>query len=100
MRLILHDYHDDVAVQILARLAASMALDSRVLICEMLLPPRVGELDIPVAVMDLAVMAMGGKERTEQGFSALFDAAELELVKVWRVPGVLGTCVEGRLRQP
>lgn len=42
MRMILHDYADDVGVQILARLAAAMALDSRVLICEMMLPQRVG----------------------------------------------------------
>jgi hypothetical protein len=99
MRMILHDYADAVGVQILTRLAAAMVPDSRVLICEMVIPSRVNEADFPAAVLDLAVMTMGGKERTEQGFAKMLEAAGLELVKVWRVPGVPGGCVEGRLKQ-
>ncbi|POR33890.1 Sterigmatocystin 8-O-methyltransferase [Tolypocladium paradoxum] len=99
MRMILHDYADAVGVQILTCLAAAMAPDSRVLICEMVMPSRVNEADFPAAVLDQAVMTMGGKERTEQGFAKMLHAAGLELVKVWRVPGVPGGCVEGRRRQ-
>ncbi|KAK3682769.1 S-adenosyl-L-methionine-dependent methyltransferase [Podospora appendiculata] len=98
MRMILHDYADEVGIAILKQLAAAMAPTSRVLICEMVLPARVGEADFPAAVMDQAVMTMGGKERTEQGFAKMFDAAGLELVHVWRAPGVPGACVEGRLK--
>jgi hypothetical protein len=43
-------------------------------------------------------MTMGGKERTEEGFKRLFGGAGMELVQVWRVPGVPGACVEGRLK--
>lgn len=98
MRMILHDYADIHGILILSRLAAAMAPDSRVLVCEMVLPPRVDEATFPAAVLDQAVMTMGGKERTEDGFRDMFDKAGLDLVKVWRVPGVPGACVEGRLR--
>lgn len=43
-------------------------------------------------------MIMGGKERIEEGFRKIFDVVGLELVKVWRVLGVFGGVVEGRLR--
>ena len=99
MRMILHDYSDDVGIQILKQLAASMSPDSRVLICEMVLAPRVGEADFASAVLDQAVMTMGGKERTEAGFGKMLEAAGLELVQTWRAPGVPGGCVEGRLKR-
>lgn len=98
MRMILHDYSDAVGIEILTNLARSMSPESRVLVCEMVLAPRVGEADFPAAVLDQAVMSMGGKERTEQGFRRMFEAAGLELFRVWRVPGVPGACVEARLR--
>ncbi|KAG5804124.1 hypothetical protein H9Q71_011299 [Fusarium xylarioides] len=98
MRMILHDYADAVGIQILTRLAEAMKPYSRVLICEMVLAPRVGEADFASAVLDQAVMTMGGKERTEAGFQKMFDASGLELVKTWRVPGVPGGCVEARLK--
>lgn len=98
MRMILHDYADAVGIQILTQLAKSMSPESRVLVCEMVLPARVGEADFPAAVLDQAVMTMGGKERTEAGFRKMFEAAGIELVNVWRVPGVPGACVEGKLK--
>jgi hypothetical protein len=98
MRMILHDYPDPVCVEILGRLAEAMDAGSRLLVCEMVIPQRVGELDFPAAVLDQCVLSMGGKERTEAGFKKLFEAAGIELVKVWRVPGVPGACVEGRLK--
>ncbi|KAF4495588.1 O-methyltransferase B [Fusarium agapanthi] len=98
MRMILHDYADAVGIQILTRLAEAMKPYSRVLICEMVLAPRVGEADFASAVLDQAVMTMGGKERTEAGFQKMFEASGLELVKTWRVPGVPGGCVEARLK--
>jgi hypothetical protein len=64
----------------------------------MVLPAHVNEADFPFVVMDQAAMTMGGKERTEAGFAKLFDAAGLELVQVWLVPGVPGACVEARLK--
>ncbi|EEU36493.1 uncharacterized protein NECHADRAFT_81295 [Fusarium vanettenii 77-13-4] len=99
MRMILHDYADPTSTRILSRLAEAMSPESRVLICEMVLPPRVGEADFASAVLDQAVMTMGGKERTEEGFKKILEAAGLELVHTWRVLGVPGGCVEGRLKR-
>lgn len=100
MRMILHDHCDAVATQILSHLGGAMSHDSRVLVCELVLPPRVGEADLGATVLDQCVMSIGGKERTEEGFRKIFDAAGLDLVKVWRAPGVTGACVEGRLKVP
>ena len=97
--MILHDYADPVATQILKNLVPAMTSESRVLVCEMVLPQRVDEASFAAAVLDQAVMTMGGKERTEEGFRKIFEAAGLELVKTWRVPGVPGGCVEGRLKR-
>ncbi|KAK4182902.1 S-adenosyl-L-methionine-dependent methyltransferase [Podospora australis] len=99
MRMIMHDYNDPVATHILKNVASAMDSNSRVLICDMVLPQKVGEADFAAAVMDQCVMTMGGKERTELGFRKIFEAAGLELVKVWRAPGVPGGCVEGRLKR-
>jgi hypothetical protein len=99
MRMIMHDYADVVCIDILSYLARAMSPDSRLLVCDMVLPERVGEADFPAAVLDQAVMTMGGKERTEAGFKGLFEGAGIELVQVWRVPGVPGACVEGRLKR-
>ncbi|KAK0736604.1 O-methyltransferase-domain-containing protein [Apiosordaria backusii] len=98
MRMIMHDYSDEVASNILKQIVPAMNGQSRVLVCDMVLPQKVGEADFAAAVMDHAVMTMGGKERTEEGFRKIFDAAGLELVKIWRAPGVPGGLVEGRLR--
>jgi hypothetical protein len=96
--MILHDYADAVGVGVLTNLAKAMSAQSRILVCEMVLPPRVGEADFPEAVLDQAVMTMGGKERTEEGFRNMFQAAGVELVTVWKVAGVPVACVEGRLQ--
>ena len=95
----MHDYADSVCTEILTHLAKAMAPDSRVLVCDMVVPQRVGEADFAAAVLDQAVMTMGGKERTEDGFKTLFSAAGIEFFRTWRVSGVPGACVEGRLKR-
>ena len=52
MRMIMHDYADPVCVVILSQLAKVMSPESRVSICEMVLPQRVGEADFASAVLD------------------------------------------------
>ncbi|TVY35408.1 O-methyltransferase [Lachnellula subtilissima] len=98
-RMIMHDYADPVCVDILSHIARAMSPDSRVLVCDMVLPQRANEATFGAVVMDQAVMTMGGKERTEAGFKLLFEGAGIELVQVWRAPGVPGACVEGRLKR-
>jgi hypothetical protein len=93
----MHDYSDENCIRILKHLAAAMNVDSRVLIADMVMPARVTEADLPAAVMDVCVMVMGGKERTEQGFKTILEAAGLELVKVWWASFGAGALVEARL---
>ena len=84
LRRILHDYSDEKCVGILSQLAAAAAPDTLVLISEMLVPAKIGEAELPIVNMDMSVMNMGGKERTERGFAAILEPAGLELVKVWK----------------
>lgn len=58
---------------------------------------RCGEADLPAIAMDVAMLSMGGKERTEAGFRKVFAAAGMELVKVWRASFGAGALVEARL---
>ncbi|RDA95170.1 hypothetical protein CP533_1939 [Ophiocordyceps camponoti-saundersi (nom. inval.)] len=102
MRLIIHDWPDATCVKILTHLAAAMAPDSRLLICDAVLPPRVSEDSFFIAVVDQAVMGIAGKERTVEGFSYLLSEAGLELVRVWRLSRdaqKVGACIEGRLKR-
>lgn len=65
----------------------------------MLLPEVMTEKESHTAALDVAVMVMGGKERTEGNFRALFDSVGLEVVAVHRAQGVAAGLVEGRLKR-
>jgi hypothetical protein len=76
---ILHDWPDEAAVRILRACRAAMPPDASLLVIEQIL----GEPDTdPLfsAESDIAMMVLlGGKERTREGFAALFGAAGLTL---------------------
>ena len=42
---------------------------------------------------------MGGKERTEAGFTGFLESAGMELIHVWRVPGVPGCLCRGYVNE-
>jgi hypothetical protein len=67
-----------------------MSPKSRLLIAEIVVPARteVGE-DMVTYWMDMVMLAIGGKERSEKEFKALLEAVGLELVKIW--PAAVGT---------
>ena len=79
----LHDYSDTKYIEILKHLAAAAAPDTAVLISEMMVPATIGEGELPIVCMDMSMMNMGGKERSEQQFVKILTAAGLELTKVW-----------------
>lgn len=92
MRRFLHDFHHPVCVEILKNTVASMGPDSRLIICDMLVPDVVevgqaGELYF----VDFGLMLMTGQERTPAEFSQLFEATGLELVKIY--PSGIGRTV-------
>jgi hypothetical protein len=93
----MHDYSDANCIKILKRLADAMTADSVVLIADMVLSATTHEADLPAVAMDVAMLVMGGKERSEDGFRKILEPAGLELVKVWRASFGAGALVEARL---
>lgn len=89
LRACLHDWSDEICVRMLKCVVPAMAQDSRLLIAECLLPadPRddVGGL---MGFQDMAMMCLGGKERTEEGFGRIVREAGLVVEKIWEGEGV------------
>jgi len=86
MKHIIHDWSDEDSVKILSNIAAAMKPDSRVLVCEMVMPDR--PEPHPAKFQDLNMLAMteGGCERTEAEFAALFEKSGLKLAGVHHTP--------------
>jgi hypothetical protein len=80
----MHNWQDNEARIILQNIADAMAPDSRLLIGEMVVPKQPAGLDMTVYWMDLCMLVIGGKERSEKEFSTLLDSAGLKLIKIWR----------------
>jgi len=97
-RRVIHDYSDEVCCKIFENLKPAMAPDSVILIVEKIPATRADVFDIGSAVNDIGVMTMAGKNRTVDGYKALFQRAGLELVKIWDTPGH-GSLIEVRFPQ-
>lgn len=81
LKSILHDWPDDVCVAILRTCRRSLDPGGVVLVVERLLGRAGYEVD--TALLDLTMLLVpGGRERTEQEYSALFEAAGLRLTAV------------------
>ena len=61
-----------------------MSSDSVLLIADMVVPAKCSEADLLTACMDITMMTMGGKEKTEENFVKILAASGLKLVKIWR----------------
>lgn len=93
----MHDFSDAVCVNILKKIALAMAPDSLLLISDFCLPELVTERDLPAVTMDITILNMGGKERSEGGFREILNAAGLELFKTYHAHVGFGTIIEARL---
>ncbi|KAI9800584.1 MAG: hypothetical protein M1833_003242 [Piccolia ochrophora] len=98
LRRIMHNWPDAECRKILQNIVPAMAPDSRVLIAEMVVPDNVESVDLTVYWMDLTMLLMGGKERTEKDWSALLDSAGLKLLKIWRSSAGAQTVLEACLK--
>ncbi|OBT79870.1 hypothetical protein VF21_01571 [Pseudogymnoascus sp. 05NY08] len=100
MRRILHDFYNPVCLEILRNTVPAMGPDSRLIVCDMVIPQpvEVGGNAHPYW-MDFSLMLISGKEKTMREFGDMFEEVGLELVKVW--PSVLGATVmlETRLKR-
>ncbi|KAL2023802.1 hypothetical protein VTK56DRAFT_1069 [Thermocarpiscus australiensis] len=93
MRRLLHDFYPPVCVEILRNTVQAMGPDSRLIVCDMLVPEKVEVgRNKELYWLDLNLMAISGKEKTLEEFQQMFDAVGLELVKVW--PSGIGATVQ------
>lgn len=100
MRRLLHDFYNPVCAEILANTASAMGPDSRLIVCDMLVPATVqvgGPQDL--YWLDYSLGTMSGKEKTLREFEELFDGAGLELVKVYESGVGHTVMLESRLKR-
>jgi hypothetical protein len=80
MRHVLHDWEDEDAISILRNCREAMSPTSKVLVVESVIPPpnepSFGKW------LDLMMLVVGGRERTEEEYRRLFSSAGLELTRV------------------
>jgi hypothetical protein len=98
---ILHDWDDEAAARILRNCRAAMSDDGRLLVLELVLSPP-NEPHPPTAAdrlartLDLEMLAVvGGRERTEAEFRALFGRAGFGLARVLALEGLPWCVIEG-----
>jgi hypothetical protein len=78
---ILHDWHDNQAVQILKVIRRAMTNTSTLLIVERVLHAENPSIEASHSDLHMLVMT-GGRERTAAEYQTLLAAAEFELVRV------------------
>jgi orsellinic acid C2-O-methyltransferase len=96
LKSVLHDWDDERAGALLARVRAAMPPDGRLFVVEPVLAEDPAELAAQrVTLMsDLNMLVcLGGRERTRAEFTALLDAAGLRLTDVRRLPPPTGYSV-------
>jgi len=80
MRHIIHDWDDDDAIAILSNCRKAMNPNGRILLVETVIPP----MDEPCfgKWLDLMMLLVGGRERTQEQYQQLFEKAGLELNRI------------------
>ena len=92
LRRIIHDWQDDEAAKILSNVRTAMKPDSTLLIVEGIVDSAVR----PVGLMDLMMLVLGGKERTEAEFQKLVQSAGFSLDRI--VPAGAYSVIECKRR--
>lgn len=78
---IVHDWDDERSVAILKNCRRAMAADARLLVLEQVIPP--GNEPSLSKLYDLHMLALsGGRERREDEYRALLEAADLRLARI------------------
>ena len=80
LRHIIHDWNDEDAVKILSNCCKAMDPGGKVLVVEAVIPK--GNDPHPYKWLDLTMLLIGGKERTEAQFHDIFDKSCLRLTGI------------------
>lgn len=94
----MHNWQDAECHTILQHIADAMAADSRLLIAEMVVPDIPHGVDKTAYWMDMCMLIIGGKERSEKEFEVLLEGVGLRLAKIWWSKAGSQTVLECRLR--
>ncbi|KAL6916601.1 hypothetical protein ACHAP8_006976 [Fusarium lateritium] len=100
MRRFLHDFYAPVCIEFVKNTASAMGPDSRLIICDQLIPDTVKEQkNADLYWLDFALLCMSGQEKKRSEFEEIFEAAGLELVKIY--PSAYGctAMLEARLKR-
>lgn len=82
MKHIIHDWSDEHCRNILTLMRDKLPKKGRVLVCEMVVTDEPGPTPAKMLDIEMLVMTVGGKERTEEEFGALFAACGLKLSRI------------------
>jgi hypothetical protein len=85
LRHIIHDWNDADSIRILKACRAAMAPGASLVIVEKAIPE--GNEPEFAKILDINMLAIGGKERTLAQYESLFGAAGLRLKKLHVTPG-------------
>jgi 16S rRNA G1207 methylase RsmC len=81
LKQIIHDWDDDQATRLLRNCHRALAPNGKLLLVEMLIPPD--DQPSPAQAMDLNMLVVaGGRERTEDEYRQLFQAAGFRLERI------------------
>jgi SAM-dependent methyltransferase len=92
LKHVIHDWDDGHSVTILKNCASILNPGGEIIICEMLVHSGPGHHVVKTLDLEMLV-GPGGRERTEEQFSALFEKAGLCLDRVVRTPSPLAVVV-------
>jgi SAM-dependent methyltransferase len=98
LKAVIHDWDDARSVKILKNCHRAMSPKGRLLLVELVLPARVDHSpwsQIGTGSDVNMLVNIGGRERTDAEFEALFAAAGFRLTKIVAVPGSLSSVLEG-----
>ncbi len=82
MKHIIHDWDDEHCRTILSLMRERLPKGGRVLVCEMVVSDDPGPTPAKMLDIEMLVMTVGGKERTEAEFAELFASAGLRLNRI------------------
>jgi SAM-dependent methyltransferase len=85
LRHIIHDWNDEDSVKVLRVCRAALSPTAALVIVEKAIPD--GNEPEFAKILDINMLAIGGKERTLAQYEALFAASGLRLAKLHRTPG-------------
>jgi hypothetical protein len=82
MKHIIHDWSDEHCRTILSLMRKKLPKHGRVLVCEMVVTDEPGPTPAKMLDIEMLVMTVGGKERTEEEFGKLFASSGLRLSRI------------------